>query len=618
MVTSAHRTGGVAIIIIACALLLIATIRLTGAPTVQWTLLLYPVAFLLGWWGECRLQGATLRALFRRLGAAVARHQTELLLLAVITGAGFALRLWMIGRYPLSHGLEADEIDVAVSAWNLVHGPDPWPLYQHATGSVSLFQPIGLSFLLFGSNLLSFRLPLVLSGTATIPAFYLLARQFARPPAALCAGLLLSLAFWPTMMGVLAFGWMYGAVFQSIGLALIVLAIRRDSLSAAAGGGAVLALCLYSYGAQRFMPIPAVVLLASFLVKGAQPKRQRLLTALAVLIGFAAVAAPWVSAVAHNAELLNGNAPIVTHDFQQSLHDQPFVALLNLLRPAGHLITTVLATPRTFGYQVVAVPSGGLLDGATACLVLLGVAYALPRFRRPENLIILCSIVISLGVAAAIQPYWIDTYRLNSAVPAIFLAVAVLLDRVFGGMVRGPTSRRWALTGLVALNVLSGVLNVHTINSRLSDCTSLTAGTELLSASSAEGLVIAESINKMGSGHAAFVVSASFQEWLWPWLYRVPSPPEYTPAGGDPRNPATWQVLYNPAPNASPNGTRFWPPRLGSGQTDLTYYIPDQTGVTGFLPIVRAWYPRGRIGYLQTAQCPSFKVTTYTLTTAQL
>jgi hypothetical protein len=366
------------------------------------------------------------------------------------------------------------------------------------------------------------------------------------------------------------------------------------------------------------MPLPAILLLAGFLFKGAQPKQQRLLTALAVLIGFAAVAAPWVSAVAHNAELLNGNAPIVMHDFQQSLHDQPLVALFNLLQPAGHLITTVLATPRTFGYQVVAVPSGGLLDVATACLVLLGVAYALPRFRRPENLIILSSIVISLGVAAAIQPYWIDTYRLNSAVPAIFLAVAVLLNRVFGGVVRGSASRRWTVTGLVALNVLSGVLNVHTINSRLSDCASLTAGTELLSASSVEGLVIAESINKMGRGHAAFVVSASFQEWLWPWLYRVPSPPEYTPTGGDPRNPAGWRMLFDPAPNASPSGARFWPPRLGSDQTDLTYFIPDQTGATGFLPLVRARYPRGRIGYLQTAQCASFKVTTYTLSAGQL
>ncbi len=614
----ANRIIGMASIVAAFLLLLIGAVDLSITPTVQWILLLYPLALLVCLYGEARLRGYTLRRQAGRIVAAMSRHRSELSLLALVTMAGFVLRLWMVFQYPLSHGLETDEIDMADSAWNLVHGTSAWPLYQHATGSVSLFQPIGLSFLLFGTGMFSFRLPFILAGTASIPAFYLLARQFVLPPAALCATMLLSLAFWPTIMGLLAFGWMYGAVFQALGLSLMIIGVRHACLGAAAGGGAVLALCLYSYGVHRFMPIPAFVCLGALLLGGAHPAGRRWAMLPAIALGFAAAAAPWVSSVAHNAELLNGNTPVVTHDFQQAFHQHPLAALFDLLQPAGRLIMTVLAAPRTFGYQSVAVPSGGLLDGVTACLVLLGAILALPRFRRPENLFILSSIVLSLGIAAAIQPYWIDTYRLNTAVPAIFLVVALLLDRMYRALVHDDRSRLWAVAGLLALNVCSGSLNVYTIRSRLADCQSLTSGYELLSSPSVQGLLLADKINEMGSAHAAFVVSASFQQWLWLWLYRVPSPREYTPTGGDSRNPATWRVLFDPTPNAPLNGARFWPPRPGKGQTDITYFMPDGNAAAAFLPLVRARYPRGRIGDLQTAVCPSFKVITDTLTAEQL
>ncbi|MDB5076423.1 MAG: hypothetical protein JWO42_2602 [Chloroflexi bacterium] len=587
-------------------------------PYIDWSLLLYPLALLLAWYGEGRLRGQGLGRQLRALGASIRQRRVELALLAIVTCASLVLRFWIILQYPLLHGMQTDEVDTALSAWNLAHSTGPWPLYQISTGAVSFFQPISASFALFGTSLLSLRIPLVIEGTMLVPAFYVFARQFVGVAPGLCAATLLGFAYWPVMLSLFAFGWMNGAVFQALGLGLLAYAVRRGRFTAAAAGGAVLALCLYCYGVSRLLPLPAIVLLAPFVIRGVRPPRDRLRLLVAFGLGFLMVAAPFASTVISNTDLLYGNGNIDAHDFEVALKHNPLTALAGLLDPAGRLMDTVLAAPRMdSGYAAVRISHNGLLDALTAMLVLLGLLYAVVYWRRPQNLLIVPALLISFGVASAVQGYWLDTYRLGGAVPALFLAAACVLDRGFAVIRLTWRSMRWALAALLAISVAGAGANIHRVAAQLTDCSVLAAQFQVLSQETDEGVLIAEKVNALGPHRAYFLVSHSFQNWLYTWLYHVPPPVEYDAASGPANNPALWQPLGPVVRTTGPGSARFWPPAAGSGQTAITYIVPD--GDRGyFLPLVQREYPHGELQTLQNSVCPAFKTTFYTLTTQQI
>ncbi len=259
---------------------------LYGSPFIDWILLAYPAASIVGWCGEGWLRGETVRARFARVGRGVVAYRREVALLILITAADLALHLWLAYQNAFLHGTVHDEASVGLVAWRLTHRSGLWPLYETMGGAVSMYQPLGWLFLHFTPSMLMFRLYAVPMAVATAPTFYLLARQVTAAPAALCATALLALAYWPTMMGSLDFGWMNGSVFQSLGLALLIYGMRRWSLSATAATGMTLALCLYSYSSDRLMPIPAMFLVLIFMIRGPGPTRRRWLLSGGFALGF--------------------------------------------------------------------------------------------------------------------------------------------------------------------------------------------------------------------------------------------------------------------------------------------------------------------------------------------
>ncbi|MGH2411492.1 MAG: hypothetical protein ACRDGS_14170, partial [Chloroflexota bacterium] len=318
----------------------LAACHLYASPYVDPSLLLYPIALALAWCGEGWLHERLVPAQARAAVASLVAHRAELLLLLAITLAGGTLRFWMAHQYILLHGTVSDEVVVGQQAWDLARGSAPWPLYALSGGAVGFYQPIAAAFLLFGDTMEHLRDVLVLESIFLIPSFYLLARQFVSAPPALCATALLALAYWPAIMGVLAFGWLLGATFQCLGLALLTYGTRRFSLTACIGGGMVLALCLYGYIGHRVMPVPAVPFMLLFVWRGAGALRQRLVLAAGSAIGFGLVAMPWIGIVLNNSDLLYGDTRFVTNSFQTEFGMHPLSALHDAGDVAGRLAMT--------------------------------------------------------------------------------------------------------------------------------------------------------------------------------------------------------------------------------------------------------------------------------------
>ena len=615
MPTPRQRWMGIAALVLAVILAAGEAIHMEQAPYIDLTLLLYPFALLLLWFDDGWLRGQSVHERMHGLGMSLVASRREIVLISLITGLSLLFRLWVIVQYPLLHGSEADEVDTALSAWTLVHSTGPWPLYQ-TSASVAFFQPIAASFALFGTGEFSLRLPLMIESTLLIPAFYVLARQFVSAVPALCGTCLLACAYWPLMMSLWAFGWVNGAVFQALGLGLLAYAFNRQSVTAAACGGGILAGCLYCYAVSRVLVVPGFVFIAAAMVCSAYPVRVRLSLLASSCLGFLALAAAFVGTAINVPGQFSSDSSINMHDFLASWHQHPVQALGSLLQPAANLLDTVLATPRIGGgYRAMRVAQGGLLDTVTATLVLLGLLYAVAYGWRARNLLMLSTVLVVFGVSAAVQAVWLDTYRLAGAVPALYLAAVLVLAR---GIAALPSSMRWLPGVLIVVTIAVTGADARHVANHLADCGAMLAPGEPLSRESDEGFLMAERVNALGSTDATFVVSPNFQIWLYYWLYRVP-PVQYDPRSGPPDDPSHWSLMSS-APGTTPTApgaANFWPPAVGRGQTAITYIMPDKDSIY-LLPLLQRTYPQGTLEPWQNSVCPAFTITAYTLTAQQI
>lgn len=399
--SAASRRAGMTAIGLAIALALVTTIHLYITPVIDLSLPLYVVAALIGWSGEIWLRGSTINTRLRRVAVAARAHRSELLGVELLTLCGLAVRIWIATRYALLHGTLNDELAVGYLAWQLAHGTTAWPLYVVEHGAAAFYQPIALGFALFGGSMHTLRMTTAIENAALIPAFYVLARQFTNAPVALCGTALLAVAYWPATLGIMAFGMMLGAIFQSLGLALLLYGLRRDSFVATATGGGVLAICFYCYLGARVMPLAALPILLYFLVRGSGSVQHRLMLGATFLLGFATLLVPWVSTVQSNSDLLLGDAPGVGYQFRTAWHTHPSEAFGRVWDHLSSLVLTILATPRAPTYFPL--QNGGMLDSLSAAFFLLASGYVIARWWKLQNLLILIALVAPLVAASLVD-----------------------------------------------------------------------------------------------------------------------------------------------------------------------------------------------------------------------
>ena len=605
---------GLFFVVLICALPIGVTFHFCRTGTLDVSALLYFVALLLGWGAELLYVGESMGAAFAKLRSSISRRRAELLLLLLLTVLGGILRTWVAHAYAFAHGSVSDEPLVGGMADGLVHGAQSWPLYQLMGGAVSLIQPMALSFLLFGQSMSTFRAPYVAESTLLIPCYYALARQFTPVAPALCASALLALSLWPIMLGSLAFSWLAGPAFQALGLALLVRGIRQERFVSCAAGGAVVALCLYGYIGHRLMPLPVFLAAVVLLLQAKSPAHIRLLLGATFGGGFALLAAPWIVVVSQNTDLWYGDSRDLARHFQASLRIDALAELHRDVTTLGRLVSSLLSAPKASSFVSLAPNEGGLVDAIVACLIVLGVLTALCKFWRPAELFVVSSIGITFVTASVVTPEFVNTYRLNSAIPALFLAVALFLSHAWSAL-SGKRARFGGAVLLLALTARSGGATVRALDRHLNDCPALTGVAGLLSSDGSENVLLADAVNALDRHQQVFVVSSFLQVWIWTWLYHRPVPIEFAPKRGL-ANLAAWPVLYA-LDDSQRRSARLWPPHLGRGQSGVTYFVSDEDAAI-FLATAQREYPMATIRHIRSALCPTYTLTAFSLSARQL
>ncbi|HML22841.1 MAG TPA: glycosyltransferase family 39 protein [Aggregatilinea sp.] len=407
------------------------------SPHIQFALLVSGIALLV--WGT---SGAALPP--RRISV----PWREIGLLGLLTGIGFALRVWNLNG---TIRLFVDELNFAdmmayyrVEQVNLlfpINGivafPRIYTYFQWGTTSA------------FGSTLAGLRLPSAVFGTLTIPAVYLLGRSLFDRTTGYIAALLL-VAYPPHLhFSRLGLNNIADPLFGTLAYAFLVRGLQTHRRANFALAGACLGLTQYFYeGGRGVFPVTMAVWVAALAVLWGQrlPWQGLILAALVTII----VAFPVYYTLA-------GLELPLTPRFDM-IHDPSIPpSRVSSADTADAYVSRVKSVALGFLSQYEY--ASAYYDGRTPLLLivvapafLIGVVVCLVHPRAPSILLLLWPLVATLGNGFLVGGFM--TTRLVCVFPALALLCAIgfraILSFPWPGMSH-PRLQRAAMVGVVAL-----------------------------------------------------------------------------------------------------------------------------------------------------------------------
>jgi 4-amino-4-deoxy-L-arabinose transferase-like glycosyltransferase len=401
-------------------------------------------------------------------------------LVFVLVIGSLALRLPDLTTLPyVVHG---DEGACAIEALRWLHGEVHSFIETGWSGLPMLgYLPPALVMRVAGVNLWALRLSTVLIGTATVALLYALAREFAGQRLAFIAAALLAVAHIDLQFSREAFHYIHAPFVVVLTLWLLVRAVRRESVVAAALAGVSLSLGLQVYFSARILyAIVPLFVLAVWLADRKRRARHIQIIgwlALSFVVAMGPLAVYFLQNPAalrdRSAEVLILNlTPVMrVHLISQFGTANPGVVLWRQVAAVPLLLGTLTDQSLQYGAHF------PLFDPLVAALVLVGFWYALPRLRQPIYFLLVSWVLLTvvLGVVLTMDmPSW---PKVLVMVPALCLLAAVGAEALLrwleyvtravaqtwrsAGEVRG-----WRLTVpvtllAIALIVYSGSVSVH-------------------------------------------------------------------------------------------------------------------------------------------------------------
>jgi len=187
---------------------------------------------------------------------ALQRWELPLLLLVIAVGA--AIRIWHLPRVP---GLYYDEALDAIESLRIARGLG-FPIFFDSNNHMRepLFMWIGAVFVWFGgASAVAFRATAVFIGIATIPAVWLLAREWSGARVAIIAAATLALMRWHIHFSALGFRTIMAPLCMTMVAWHFLRMARRRSPADAAWCGFWLGAGMYTYLAFRLMPLAMAI-----------------------------------------------------------------------------------------------------------------------------------------------------------------------------------------------------------------------------------------------------------------------------------------------------------------------------------------------------------------------
>lgn len=382
----------------------------------------------------------------------------EVFILTFILLAALLVRTSGLGTIP--NGLQSDEGNNGLEALKWLSGAPYSPYAEANEGQATLFTYlIALSFRLFGVSVVSMRLVSAVAGALTVAAFYVPAREFFGPRAALVGAGLLAASRWHLTFSRIIYELIL-APFCAIWLFYFLHrglrdGRRRDFILA----GYALALGLNTYTAFRVIPV-GVALLALYWLIG---RRRRFWANLRGLGLFAFSG-------------LMGLVPLIVYALKRPqvvLIRTQHISVFNDIERAGSL-EPLWSNVRKYllmfnvqgdGGSLNNLPGAPMLDAAVGAVFVLGLAYALRHWRRPVMFSLLAWTVgvLPAGILSVAHEAP-SARRVIALIPVIYLLVTAVVDALWRASLRawrGRGHRVWAF-GFGALAAAVGVSNLLT------------------------------------------------------------------------------------------------------------------------------------------------------------
>lgn len=350
-------------------------------------------------------------------------------------------------------GLAQDEVldaDIAM----FIRGGENALFFRHGYGHEPLYHYWAAPFqALLGDNLLSVRLPAAVLGLLLVALVLRWARRDFGQLAALAAGFLVAVSWWPVIFSrigirpilepvlLLAVAW-----FWPLGATEVT---ERDTVRSVLAG-LVLGLTFYSYTAARVLfllpSIYLVYLLVAWLISRHREKTRRAAFAAQARYGLIIL----VIALIVYAPM--GITLRVEPDLQQRV-DQlggPLEALsMGDVRP---VVQMTVATLGVFSFTgdprwTYTLPGRPLFDATTSLLFYAGLAFSLWRWLTPRYAFLLIWLAVTL-LPSAVTPDAPSTVRLVGAIPVVYLMPGLALEALImrkGTGIIVSRERRWLL-----------------------------------------------------------------------------------------------------------------------------------------------------------------------------
>ncbi|NUQ38625.1 MAG: glycosyltransferase family 39 protein [Caldilineales bacterium] len=382
----------------------------------------------------------------------------EVILLLLILATALWFRVDGIASMP--PGIFIDETNSALDALRILEGR------SDSLFGVGWFEtPNGFVYLqtlfirLLGTTFLAVKVQSILPGFLTILALYFLARELFGVRPALFAAAFLAFNRWHFNMSRWGWNEVYPPLIQALALLFILRGARRRSLCDWALAGFLLGLGMYTYLAIRM----AVIAIALYLLYRSLVDRGFLRRSLAGMAVFAAVYTLTFAPLAFTYlrdpfTLLNRTRQIsIQHDIDMAGGDlQPLWQSIKSHVQMFHIVGD--ANPRHN------LPFAPMLDPVTGAFFLLGLGWALWRWRDHRRGLLLIWIPVTLlgGILSRLAEAP-QAYRVLAVTPAIALLAGDAYDLSLRALT-APARRYHLWRWLCAALALAGLLAATWLN----------------------------------------------------------------------------------------------------------------------------------------------------------
>ena len=469
--TPQRRRWGFALLALAILASALALNRFRIEPPEDIAWILYLLSILLFIAAVYALDGRDPRQQFREWWRKLPARKWELAGLALILLLAVFCRLYQINTIP--SGVFFDEAENGLDAKRVLEEGFHPVYFETNYGRGALFiYLLAFAFKLFGPGVFVMRLVVVVLGLLTVLAFYHLARLIFGPSTSsghgdyrvgLIAAFLLALSRWHINFSRIVFDAILLPLLQIVAYYFFLKGLRTRRRLDFMWAGLALGLGLHTYAAFRAIPFVLIVFFI-FLIADAALRRRNFLREFGLPLVAAVFAACLVFAPLGQYALRHRRAFMdrtqATSIFTK--RDQADITEAIRSNTRLHLLMFNWRGDRNGRHNL---PGEPMLDFASGILFVIGLGYALSRWREPPFFLFLVSFfALLMGGLLSVDFEAPQSLRSFGVLPAVYVFISAVLERLWVAFKRGFGEKwRWVFLGGVAiLLAFIGFRNYHT------------------------------------------------------------------------------------------------------------------------------------------------------------